>query len=411
VTSSGRALDTSVVNSQALLPEPPDYWSYSSLKQMGECPKRYALERADYPELWGRRGYPTSPTAPILFGNVVHIGLEAVVKALARAGVESLSAPEATEVLRGLGGLTAIVEKAMSKQLQPLANNPRLDQDRRGRISRELQALVPEARVQVQTYLSRTTFAQDVTLRNRPRSNIPSGSYERRALAKGSHAEVRLIAKDLRLLGRIDLLIITNGAVEIVDYKTGAESPDHQDQLRTYALLWDRDEIANPDRLPSVRLTAAYRWADASVDVPSGSELDSLSERLASAVDRADSELQSGTPTPIPSASNCGRCPVRQLCDAYWKTIAPNLSDVGADEWFDYEGVIGQQNGQRSWWIGASDADRHRFLLRTPTATPPFAVGDRVRFLGLRLVDDPEMAEQLATLTSSSEVYRLVVGH
>lgn len=102
----GSVLDTGVVRSRAVLQGPPNYWSYSSLKEIGECPRRYALERASYPDLWVGRGYPSLPTAPALFGNVVHGALEIVVKALTQAGVDSPQTLQATEVLRRLGGLT-----------------------------------------------------------------------------------------------------------------------------------------------------------------------------------------------------------------------------------------------------------------------------------------------------------------
>ena len=402
-------LDTGVVRSRAVLPGPPDYWSYSSLKEIGECPRRYALERAGYPDLWGGRGYPSLATAPALFGNVVHGALEVVVKALTEAGIDSPLTLAATEVLRGLGGLTTVLEDVASEQLASLDDNPRLDPDRRRRIARELRAQVPEARVQVQTYLSRTAFVPGTPASTTSVRVVMGGGFRRRALGEGSRAEVALIADDLRLLGWIDLLTIVARAVSIVDYKTGAESQGHQDQLRLYALLWDRDRVANPERLPTASLTLAYRERDVSVEVPSVGELQALGDALVSEVEQADVELRSGAPRPIPSKSNCARCEVRHLCESYWKEVAPNVSDIGEEAWFDYEGTIGEQNGPRSWWVIDPQTDRPELLLRTSTTTPPFTEGDRVRLLGLRRDIDPGVSSPLATLTATSEVFRVEV--
>lgn len=376
------------------------------LKDVAACPRRYALERANYPELWARAGYPPLPTAPALFGNVVHGALEVVIKALTEAGVESLEAVEATEVLREIGGLTAVVEEVATRQLAPLDANPRLDDDRRRRIGRELRAQTAEARGQVQMYLSRTDFVPGAA-RVSVQSRGTGGPLRRSALGQGSHAEVRLIIDELRLLGRLDLLTINGTAVDIVDYKTGAESTEHQDQLRLYALLWDRDQVANPAHLETASLTAAYRDRDVTVQVPSASELQGLAATLAGEVQKADAELISGEPTPVPSEVNCRRCEVRQLCAAYWEEVVPKFAEIPDGTWFDYQGTVDEQHGLHSWWLVGDAGDTPEFLLRTQPSRRLFAEGDRVRFLGLRRESDPETGSPVAALTVKTEVFLL----
>ena len=263
--------------------------------------------------------------------------------------------------------------------------------------------------MQVQTYLSRTTFAPNTRAGSGSVRVGVGGISRRRALGEGSHAEVSLIADDLRVLGRVDLLTLEANTVSIIDYKTGAESQGHQDQLRLYALLWDRDRAANPERLPAASLTAVYRDRDVSVDVPSAGELQALSDALISEVQQADIELRSGAPRPIPSEGNCARCAVRHLCEAYWKDVAPKLADIEQGVWFDYEGIVGEQNGQRSWWVIDPQTENPELLLRTPTTTPAFTEGDRVRLLGLLRDIDPEVTSPLATMTASSEVFQVEV--
>ncbi len=53
----------------------------------------------------------------------------------------------------------------------------------------------------------------------------------------------------------------------------------------------------------------------------------------------------------MPSLANCERCAVRHLCAAYWDEATRKLTAISDGEWFDYEGKIGMQNGQRSWWV------------------------------------------------------------
>jgi len=191
----------------------------------------------------------------------------------------------------------------------------------------------------------------------------------------------------------------------MIDFKTGAESPVHRDQLRLYALLWERDALANPRCLEIDSLTVAYHGHDMSVEVPSAAELRELAAEIASQVKRADAELQSGAPTPIPSATTCRFCGVRQVCGVYWKCVAPKPSDVEVAAWFDYEGKIGNQNGPRSWWVMDPKGDQRELLLRTTSATQRLREGDRVRLLGLLRSADPEVALPLATLTSTSEIF------
>jgi hypothetical protein len=397
-------IETGIASSRAVLPAPPDYWSYSTLEAVTACPRRYCLERASYPDLGDRTGYPTLPSVSTLLGDVVHGALETVVKALTDAGVESPHTEEAAGVLRGLGGLTAVVENETSRRLAPLAGNLRLSSDRQRRIALDLQAKVPDARAQVQTYLSRTKFVPSA-----PRSRIGAGADGRGTRGRfefrdGSHAEADLTAEELGLHGRVDLLIIAGDQVDIIDYKTGAESDGHADQLRLYALLWGADGKSNPKGLGVGSLTAAYRDHDSNVDVPSAAELDNLAAGLGSKIVSANSEITSGSPSAKPSPGTCHYCTVRHLCADYWKTVAPKLADVEPGNFFDYEGVVGEQNGQRSWWL-VGNTGGPELLLRTTTPTPSFAIGDRVRFLGLRRDADPEVTWPIGSLTVATEVF------
>src|SRR4051794_13232546 len=104
-------------------PPIPSQWSYSSLRDAEECPRRWALSRASYPSIWERQGYPPRPALAALVGDVVHLVLERVLRALQHRSVDDESGVAA---LRQLGGYTSLVRSAIDEQLGALTHNPRM---------------------------------------------------------------------------------------------------------------------------------------------------------------------------------------------------------------------------------------------------------------------------------------------
>ncbi|MDR2379903.1 MAG: PD-(D/E)XK nuclease family protein [Bifidobacteriaceae bacterium] len=281
-----RVIETGVAAGQAILPEPPAMWSYSSLKEVETCPLRYALSRADYPDLWEQHGYPRLPIAATIRGDVVHGSLEIIVKAIVRAGCASTRSAEAVAVLRELGGYTQIAEEVLAAQLARLEGNPRVTTDRREQFTRILTEWVPEAREQIQTYLNRMELRTPASVPSGPKAS-PSDHTARCPARAGEHPEKELVADSLRLKGRIDLLSVDSESVRITDFKTGAEDPSHHDQLRLYALLWDADAVVNPDGLAVTTLGAAYPSYSVAVAVPDTNELADLGDAVAARIETA----------------------------------------------------------------------------------------------------------------------------
>lgn len=400
---------TGVSASEAVLPPRPAFWSYSSLKEMEACPRRWMLSRAEYPGLWGRRGYPQLPFAAALFGDIVHAALDTVVQKLVAAGCRSPRSAEAVQVVRDLGGITAVVEAALHDRLARLKGNPRLDDDRMKRIGVELGDRVPDARAQVQAYLSRTALPATPWATGPqadPGTSTGGSAFGRRPAGVGAHPETPLANEALRLMGRVDLLTVTQDRVGITDYKTGVEDPSHLDQLRVYALLWDLDRVVNPERRPATELTAAYPSREVMVSAPGETELRDLEETVRQRIAAAETEVVASVPKALPSEEKCALCQVRQLCGAYWEQ-APDVHTLSAGTWFDYQGVVGTQNGARSWWLHSELTSQKTMLLRTAATTRALLPGRRIRVLNLRVDDDPEVGATVATLTAASEVFVL----
>jgi hypothetical protein len=414
MSEGGTQFDAGIEASLADLPARPDFWSYSSLKEMETCPRRYLLSRASYPDLWEGRGYPKVPAVAALFGDVVHGALDAIVIALVDAGCESPRAAGAAAVLRELGGYTAVTERVLDERMERLDTNPRLDEDGRQRLNRDLRGRVAEARAQVQAYVSRVKLPPEGS--GKASAGMASGdpgggpAFGRRPVGSGAHAEMPLAAEELRLMGRVDLLAITEDRVDITDYKTGIEDPSHLDQLNLYALLWDLDRVVNPDRRPIAELTASYPSREVTISAPGESALRNLESSLKLRIASADAEIDTPVPRAVPSEEHCRFCQVRQLCDDYWSGMVPDPATLADGEWFDYQGVVGPQNGAHSWWMLREGSGQKQLLLRTTATAPQLSMGSRIRALGLRLDEDPEVNATVAVMTVWSEVFFLTAS-
>ncbi len=404
--SESRIYETGVAHGRALLPGVPSVWSYSSLKEVEICPRRYALSRADYPDLWDKHGYPRLPNPAAIKGDVVHGSLEIIVKALVKAGCLSTRAADAVAVLRELGGYSAVAQGVLDEQLARLDGNPRISEGRREQINRLLGDWVPEAREQIQTYLNRMELRPRAGVAKTGGSASPSQPDKRYPAREGDHPERELVAEDLRLTGRVDLVSVDSGGASITDFKTGAEDPSHHDQLRLYALLWREDGEVNPDGLAVTALVAAYPSHDVEVDVPSATELAELREEVVASTDHADSALLEELPLAV-VGEHCASCNVRGLCDAYWEHGAPKASDVPDGGWYDLHGTVVREHGVKSWVFREAGSGRE-LLVRTPNSSFTLPTGEDVRILGAKRTIDPDEEETLiASVTSVSEILQV----
>lgn len=408
MTSDQRIFDTGVHQSIAVLPDTPAHWSYSTLKEVETCPRRYVLGHGLYPDLWDGPGYPQLPQPSALFGDVIHDSLERIIKALVGAGCESSGSPEAVSVLRDLGGYSAVAAAALDARLAKLDGSPRIDGDRRQRIQRQLEDQIPEARTEIQGYLQRMSLIPKAGNASATSGHPIGAAGTRRPLGVGTHPEVSLHADALRVKGRVDLLTVAADHVDIVDHKTGAEDPSHLDQLRFYALLWDQDEIANSARTPLGELIASYPANEVTISAPNGVELQTLVEITRSRVAEADARVTAGASLAI-TGEHCRLCSVRSVCGRYWQDVTPDPRTLGDGSWFDFEGIVGQQNGVKSWWMLDPTTRMPALLLRTTSPQQKLVPDQQLRLLGIRRDDDPEVDAVVATLSTNSEMF-VVVG-
>lgn len=390
-------------------PAPPTEMSVSTHAEIEECPRRWALSSAEYPELWGGRGYPPKLQVAALAGSVVHLALEIITKQLTRAGVPSLSDPSAPQVLRALGGYTRVVEECVERILKRYNDNPRAGALME-HAQRTLRGQVPTLRARVQSMLSRIRLLKGAATPTALSTSKSSGPPPRLPLANGTYPEVEVRAKSIGWKGKVDLLVLGDDACEITDFKTGAADEGHTFQVRAYAVMWRLDDELNPSERLVDRLVLAYESQDVDVAPPSASEIDDLSRELLARRQAAEAALAARPPSAHPSTESCRYCGVRQLCDAYWAGSSQAVSDDG--RFGDVELKITGRHGPTSWdavVVRARDFPARTTALLRLQQPEEFNVGARVRVLDGALARDPEddAAPSIVTLGATTEVYRV----
>jgi hypothetical protein len=393
----------------AAWPAAPAEMSVSTHAEIEECPRRWALAAAEYPDLWDGRGYPPRLQVAALAGSVVHIALEIITKQLTRAGAPSQDHPLATQVLKELGGYTNIVQDCVERILKRFADNPRavplLEY-----AQRTLRGQVPMLRTRVQAMLARLRLpasAQAAATASAPTAPQPP---QRLPLTNGTYPEVELRARSIGWKGKADLLVLADDTCEITDFKTGAADESHKFQVRVYAVLWRLDVELNPAGRPVDRLVLVYDSQDVDIPPPSAQEIDALGKDLLARRRAAEAALAARPPAARPSAETCRYCSVRHLCDAYWAGAAQAVSDDG--RFGDAELKIVRQRGATSWdaiVVRARDVPAKSPALLRLQQPIEFKPSTRVRVIDGAFARDPEdaAAPVIVTLGAFSEVYRV----
>lgn len=379
--------------------------SVTTHAEIEECPRRWALEAAEYPELWGGRGYPPRLQVAALAGSVVHLALETITKQLTCAGVPSQDHPLAARVLKDLGGYTSVVQESVERVLKRFAGNPRaiplLEHARRVR------GQVPALRMRVQALVARLRLPAGVPAL--PTTGTTAAA-RRAPLSSGVYPEVELRARRIGWRGKADLLVINDAACEITDFKTGAPEEAHKFQVRVYALLWHLDDEINPRARAVDRLVLAYERQDVEVQPPSGQELEALGQELLVRRRGAEEALAARPPAARPSDDSCRHCGVRHLCDEYW--AGATQAGSGDARFGDVELRIVRRHGPTSWDAivlrSRSVSTKRPALLRLQQPIE-FKPETRIRVLEAGLARDPEDRDALLIVTvgTFSEIYRI----
>jgi len=230
-----------------------------------------------------------------------------------------------------------------------------------------------------------------------------ASGYRASSLPNGSSPEFWATSASLRLRGRFDLLTVDGSVTRIVDYKTGAESPSHVDQLIIYAAIWAKKE--QPDKIhPHInQLIVSYPTHDVVIEAPSETEITQISAELGARIDQMLTNL---TMDPIPARpleANCRHCDVRHLCTPYWETLRGSVPER---DFVDVEFRVIEANGPRSL-IGSANGVPNTIL--RVHETDRLEIGTTYRVTDVRRDPEVEIDEPRLSLskTSASEIYTL----
>ena len=295
--------------------------SFTLLGELEGCPRRWALEHAQYPGIWNGHGYPARIHMAGLLGSVVHLATETIVKALVQSGCRSLDDPAVTDTMRRLGGYTSVIDSCTTQVLEPYETNPRVEHSL-SLVRTSLRTRVPDIRSQVHILLRRVRFPSTSAAYSGGDAARTAGR-EWQALSTGIHPEVEMRAPEMGWRGRADLVVISDSHCEIIDFKTGKRGDAHAFQMCVYALLWYRDSALNPKSTLANRLTLSYLDGDVSVTAPTHDELSTLESELRDRTRTALDALDECPPRARPSLEVCRYCDVRHLCEDYWDPQGP----------------------------------------------------------------------------------------
>ena len=302
-------------------PQPPPHWSYTSLKQFSDCPRKWCLANSNFDELNGGK-IPNVPNPSQITGRIVHGMLDSLerFREMFCADGDSLCTAELDELLSKFG-VRKRARELLVNEKAGLNKNLRCKPDKiLGQISLD-DCVAQFKRVVVNRY----PHGPCKTV-SRKASVKTSGRTAMRSVG----AEIELSHNDPPLIGYVDYV----GDGKIVEVKTGKFAEEHLAQAKFYALLY-KYQFGAPPSLVSVEYASASEQSFTQQIDPE--ELVALDREVRETIQNAHNQIEDHEFKAIPSAENCRHCHVRFACEDYWrseqtKSLRLSLGSVRAFE-------------------------------------------------------------------------------
>ena len=304
---------------------PPDLYSYTSLRNLSECPLRWQLEHSRYGDL---ERYPARQSPASVEGKLIHELLDALFKQLALAGFPPIGSPAFLAVHNTIDP-TGTIKRGVANFHLTIQDHPRASARH---IKTPTRVLLNRLRRQFKPEYTRArlfhgkqphTLAPKTPTHHAPADHkllhtptAQGASFLAAVRAKGVLTELELQHPELPFRGTIDLVQDQGGHTVLIDFKTGKQKPEHQRQLQLYALLWFRVTGEVPAAV-EVRYAQQTRRFDLDQ-----SALERLETELADEIHQRRQLLQSPPADPT-LGDHCRHCDVKQFCDAYWASLDP----------------------------------------------------------------------------------------
>lgn len=316
---------------------PPDTWSYSSLANVEQCPRRWQFLQSQ----WGDYSrYPTRAHPAAIEGTIVHDALDQLTRACGRLGNPEVNSREFENALQESRFYDVFAEAIADWQTR-LNAHPRPGPVYRLRSNPQQLANVA-IRLFRQQYKATNNAAATVYDQPSPASQNLLSLLQ----SKGALSEVRLRHPTLAFQGVIDRVQVAADGIEIIDFKTGTPGEAHRQQLLLYALLWWRCSGQVPARITAQYLQGGQTWQ---IDEATLVEAENVVHARLSSLTATISQ----TPAPCRPSLHCHQCPVRAHCDEGWLSLHNKKGSSRTD---DVQAVIESEPQAHGFRAIRSDA-------------------------------------------------------
>jgi len=375
-------------------------WSASTLNEIEECPKRFALRRASFPEIWSRTGFPNRISAAQVKGIVVHEVVSMIMNSVQNSS--ELAEKSVMSFLKERGGYLELLKIILDKELLSANSNPRADLMVES-IKREILADLSELRGQVQYFVKESINKLPTAssrVENEEINEIPSATFQILPI----NSEYKIVDSEFPIEGYLDLLLTNEDIDHIIDYKTSKTIHDeYWDQLSLYAWLWYRS-------------AKNLRKGDCRIEVISGANLsesrvikiEDLPAIQMSVLDRIkNAELSiTGEIAAKPSADSCRFCPVKVMCNSYWNM---NENQSTEAKWSDMRIKTMGNLGGNAWSVSIISDDTPAMLIVGDRDDGSIEIGQEFRLLNAYKNEDEETGVVIR-LSQNSEIFRVATN-
>ena len=375
-------------------------WSASTLNEVEECPKRFALRRASFPEIWSRAGFPNRISTAQVKGIVVH----EVVSMIMNSVQNSSELPEMSVMsfLKERGGYLELLKITLEKELQSAGSNPRAELMVES-IKREILADLSELRGQVQYFVKESINkvpGLSVRVSKLEINNRASTTFQIQPI----NSEYQIVDSEFPIEGYLDLLLTHEDIDHIIDYKTSKTIHDeYWDQLSLYAWLWNRS-------------AKNLRKGDCRIEIISGANLsesrvikiEDLPTIQINVLDRIQSAEQAitGEIAAKPSIDSCRFCAVKVLCNPYWNM---NENQSIEAKWSDMRIRTMENLGGNAWRLSILSDVTPAMLIVGDRDDGSIAIGQEFRLLNAYKNEDEETGVVIR-LSQNSEIFRVTAS-
>lgn len=375
--------------------QPPSTFSYSSLQALRTCPRRWQLVHS----AWGPYPrFPERPQAAAIEGQIVHEALDLLARELGRRGRPPIASAEFRAALEWCG-FWPFFATQVDDWNRRLAAHPRAG-------PRYVLRTNPRDLANQAVRLFREQYRPGAGLRvdagpgdgaSRDGSVGLGASPLSLLHARGALSEVRLEHPSLPLVGVLDLVALERDhSTTVVDFKTGARKPAHEEQVLLYVLLWWRATGTRPER-------AIVQYLDSSwVLSPTDTDLLAAERSVAEAIVQARDVL-AAWPAAARPGQECTWCTVRPRCSEGWAFCGAASGVRAPSPRTDLEVAV-SSNSTPTGFTGTRPSGEEVsivFEAAVGLGLPPAKTGDRFR------VVDAALRGQEIALLPWTEMYRL----